>query len=1566
MDDKEKVKDFREERQDAEGRQDVENTVSAMSLKADTSSTTVPTASLSLTNKSTTPRIYQEEINMEHTMALTSQRTLASLMQQQAARSEVARSSPGRLSEDEALMINVDSSPGACVAREIHVHHHEVDNTILENMKARSKSTLKDFNQATFYPTKAVQAAREKLHYGHVCLEGKPKSGKSSIGLYLLATFGDRNYTPLILNNPDEYSHISQKEKFVILIDDIFGSRVFMPDMVIRWNKVIENIFHDKSIGRIFLIITSESGFFDRSQAFASFDEFLDKTHRLQLQNPDHFLRDYEKFAILEKLATFKRLAHDCRILSTAANASTHPWFFDCCKYLLKKKLPLQEWPIFFGHPVVVLCEHVAKLEPIRSALLILIMKHNHILDTDFSTPSDGQIILKASLDILTRIMELPHGCDLKDVRDAAQALTGDLVVYSDQHYSFSHDAVREAVCFTFSKVAPVYFIQWCPLDFLIHHTVTENTETEGAHSVKIDSNLFPNLKDRIVQDFTADFVEHDVFKGEAFVYLFFQDNPILDDAQNIAKIVSSIARHGHAYFLRQILRIIEGFGGLDIEHIKHEALEKACSFRQATVADILLDSDAKPCEVCFHNACSGQMLNVVKHCLSMGPISWSSDVVSLLNALRTTTSPTDISAMLQNANVEGRGLVMMAQACETGNWELYNVLSDKLIDRTLNCSDLLPHAISGGNLLIVCDLIGKDPNILNVDCDESAFLMACRCNKMELAKLIWDESSVTSKSRIYEEGSSSLRALHIAVLASNEDLDLLKWLLVEGFPINGCGGSSRTPLHTACSRGIVGGIRVLLEKKADVSAIDADGNTMLHLACGSDQPNKDIVKLLLDNGANISSLNKENKTPLHVLCEKQHNSRSVVISFLLNCEAPVNSLDMHGHTPFYLLLDRGFCLEEVELLLDNGAKVNMKDHFEETAVHAACRSFNCRAVEMLLQSGGDLQARDRRGQSCLHHAVSVMNNGDVVKYLLQRGLSVNIVDTDGNTPLHTAVHVQFNKIVVELLMTMGADSTQTNKDGDAPLHLVCKDSLDHSLEYMDIIMNKSSLLLAKENNTPLHLASMSKGNAALSVVKKLLDSDVNISEKNESAKTALHLACERSDEPGCSMAQALCARNAELDCQDNEGNTPLHLACLSGGDSRLHMIELLINQGAKVNIINDQHISPTDIIEDRKNESEHEILMIMVDSMLNQACLGNGRYTMEEVEEALSRETRLSLLDKDQRPVLHRICSVNGQHSPTIISMLLAQGADIAAKAKDGLTAIHAACMAIGPFTETVLETLIRSGGEVNERDDLGQTAFHKACTLQDSHTENVLGKLQQYGIDVNIPDGYGNTPLHMVCGSSGAHILDRIQWLLGQGADWQYLNNEGHTPYNIANDEIRNAFMNLILLKYCEDSDSFDKDVIGGIISEGADVNCLNNDGNSVLHMISQKNGEFSLENILLMISNGCDKGLLNNAGVTAYELGIYAGMDEEVLQLLCPDEQDVCGGVCPDEQGACGGSEASKKEDGEQSAGDHVEKLKNTALNFKDLLGNRHAAQIVGSAAEVVESAAAVVSKWVKESL
>ena len=100
-------------------------------------------------------------------------------------------------------------------------------------------------------------------------------------------------------------------------------------------------------------------------------------------------------------------------------------------------------------------------------------------------------------------------------------------------------------------------------------------------------------------------------------------------------------------------------------------------------------------------------------------------------------------------------------------------------------------------------------------------------------------------------------------------------------------------------------------------------------------------------------------------------------------------------------------------------------------SLHYAALNDAPAAVEHLLESGADVDAESKWGQTPLHFAA--LNGAlDVAELLLAHGADVNAEDEEGLTPLHYA---SMNDVatVAKLLLENGADVNAENEGGFAP-----------------------------------------------------------------------------------------------------------------------------------------------------------------------------------------------------------------------------------------------------------------------------------------------------------------------------------------------------------------------------------------------------------------------------------------------------------------------------------------------------------------------------------------------------
>ncbi|XP_045461461.1 putative ankyrin repeat protein RF_0381 [Harmonia axyridis] len=136
----------------------------------------------------------------------------------------------------------------------------------------------------------------------------------------------------------------------------------------------------------------------------------------------------------------------------------------------------------------------------------------------------------------------------------------------------------------------------------------------------------------------------------------------------------------------------------------------------------------------------------------------------------------------------------------------------------------------------------------------------------------------------------------------------------------------------------------VLLREGADVTVIDDEGNTLLHLvAAMRESPDKqEILKMILKKMLNVNAKNKDGLTPLLVLC-KSGDLSLIHYCLLLRAGADVMATDSSGCTPLHFVVrekdktERK--LEVMKLLLANGAQVNARNYAGSTPFLELCRS---------------------------------------------------------------------------------------------------------------------------------------------------------------------------------------------------------------------------------------------------------------------------------------------------------------------------------------------------------------------------------------------------------------------------------------------------------------------------------------------------------------------------------------------------------------------------------------------------------------------------------------------------
>lgn len=282
---------------------------------------------------------------------------------------------------------------------------------------------------------------------------------------------------------------------------------------------------------------------------------------------------------------------------------------------------------------------------------------------------------------------------------------------------------------------------------------------------------------------------------------------------------------------------------------------------------------------------------------------------------------------------------------------------------------------------------------------------------------------------------------------------------------------------------------------------------------------NTKTAKTLVSYGANINSKNGYDETPLDEMILRPFGGQPTeVIPYLIQIGAIHGSLHGAAVTANYKAMDK---------IIHSNKDLNAKDALGKTAldyvihdrdvstylIENGCNYSTInyallpllldtkKEVKEFLKNGDAVNALHHTGEAPLHLAIYGKRNIEMVKLLVEHGADINFAETEEKwTPLHYAARYGCVDII-DYLIKLGVELNSCNEDGDTPIQIaVALNSDDEWRDYKEAV----KLLISAGAN--LNNVNMN-GKTALDIAARKLGSTVKSILKNNGAKSAEDLA---------------------------------------------------------------------------------------------------------------------------------------------------------------------------------------------------------------------------------------------------------------------------------------------------------------------------------------------------------------------------------------------------------------------------------------------------------------------------
>ncbi len=307
------------------------------------------------------------------------------------------------------------------------------------------------------------------------------------------------------------------------------------------------------------------------------------------------------------------------------------------------------------------------------------------------------------------------------------------------------------------------------------------------------------------------------------------------------------------------------------------------------------------------------------------------------------------------------------------------------------------------GNLSSVQSLLSRraDPNRKDNRFEQTALMWALAKGHSRVAQtLVEHNADIRARSR------AGFTPLMFA--AQQGDMDQARLLLAKGADLNAATAKHGNILTVASASGHEELSLFLLEKGADPNAPGDNGVTSLHYAFAAG--------LSMMNGLNYDKAYRLVPPNMPELVKRLLEKRAdvnaqIIVALRLGPDDAATGFGLGGATPFFLAALSGDT-ELLRLLAANGANPGLRAKGELSALMAAAGAGRgmtqgtikyrlgdpAEAVKVVLEAGADIHASNELGQTALHGAAGA-GEDEVVQILVDRGAEVDAKDNDQQTP---------------------------------------------------------------------------------------------------------------------------------------------------------------------------------------------------------------------------------------------------------------------------------------------------------------------------------------------------------------------------------------------------------------------------------------------------------------------------------------------------------------------------------------------------------------------------------------